>query len=164
MDIWTAIAQERRRLANDLDALTDQDWNRPTVCSDWNVKAVAAHLVLPFEVSKPRFALNVIRNRRDVPKTIRLLSAKVDAANTPEQIVEKLRSNADSKWKPPGVGAEVPLGEIVVHAQDIRRATGNNQPVPDEIVQLLLPAIEDPVIRADYAHRIGHQLAKASDA
>lgn len=162
MNMWTAIADERRRLADDLASLRPHDWTRPTVCHPWDVKAVGAHLILPFEVSKPRFALHVIRNKRDIPKTIIQLSAKVNAARTTDQIVASLRSNADSKWKPPGTGPDVPLGEIVVHGQDIRRAVGIKSVVAADIVTTLLDAIGDPTIRADYAERISFADANAN--
>ncbi len=154
MNMWTAIANERRRLADDLASLRPHDWTRPTVCHPWDVKAVAAHLILPFEVSKPRFALHVIRNKRNVAKTVIELSAKVNATRTTDQIVASLRSNADSMWKPPGTGPVVPLGEIVVHGQDIRRAIGIATLVPTDVVTALLDAVGDPSIRADYAQRI----------
>ena len=154
MDMWNAIADERRALVRDLKNLTEDDWKAPTVCAPWDVKAVVAHVVLPFEVSKPTFMFNVLRNGRDVPKTIRLLSARVNQAMTRQELVASLEKNANSKWKPPRVGPEVPLGEIVVHGQDIRRAIGMQREVPPDIASALLAAIDDSTIRADYQARI----------
>ncbi len=64
--MWAAVAAERHRLASELESLPESAWSGPTVCSEWTVKQVGSHLILPFMVSKPRFALRMIRNRRDL--------------------------------------------------------------------------------------------------
>jgi hypothetical protein len=45
--------------------------------------------------------------------------------------------------------------ETVVHGQDIRRPLGLANPVPTATIDLALNGIDDEVVRADYARRIG---------
>lgn len=153
MDIWEMIASERLRLARDLGTLEGRDWALPTVCEQWDVKTVAAHTVLPFNMSKPKFMLTMVKNRGDAAKTVDELSTKLAFAVSTAEIISSLRENADSKWTPPKAGPEVPLSEIVVHGQDIRGAVGIASGVPDAIAEMLLREI-DPTLRQDYAHRI----------
>jgi uncharacterized protein (TIGR03083 family) len=44
-DWMAAAAEEYRRLGAALDELSDDDWNRPTDCTAWDVREVVAHVV-----------------------------------------------------------------------------------------------------------------------
>ena len=44
-DWMDAAAEEYRRLGSLLRSLSDADWSAPTDCSEWDVRAVVAHLV-----------------------------------------------------------------------------------------------------------------------
>lgn len=44
MDITTAIATERRELAAMLDSPAPAQWDEPTLCAEWRVREVAAHM------------------------------------------------------------------------------------------------------------------------
>jgi len=155
MSIWTTIATERRRLANELATLTDEQWMSPSACDGWTVEDVAAHLIMPFEVSTPRFGLAMLRNRGNFDRVMIDLTAKVRAKNSRDEIIAKLRSNAESQWTPPGGGPEGPLGEIVVHGQDIRVALGLDHNIPTETIELAITGMNDEALRVDYARRIG---------
>ena len=155
MTIWDTIATERRRLADDLETLADDQWRTQSQCDAWSVEEVAAHTITPFDVSSPRFVFTMLKNRGNLDKTMLQLAAKVNAANSRADIIAKLRANADSRWTPPKTGAEVPLSEIVVHGQDIRRAVGLSHKIPAETIALALDGIDDEPLRKSYASRIG---------
>ncbi len=155
MTIWDTIATERRRLADDLDQLSDEQWAVQSQCSAWDVEQAAAHVIMPFEVSTPRFGLTLLKNRKNFEKTVLELTDRVATRHTRSEIITKLRANAENQWTPPGTGPEVPLGEIVVHGQDIRRALGIDHDIPAETIDLTLEGITDDAVRADYAERIG---------
>nr|MBP9920301.1 maleylpyruvate isomerase family mycothiol-dependent enzyme [Dermatophilaceae bacterium] len=42
--LWTLIAAERRALADDLAELADADWEARSLCTDWTIRDVVAHL------------------------------------------------------------------------------------------------------------------------
>jgi uncharacterized protein (TIGR03083 family) len=44
-DWMAAAAEEYRRLVALLDELSDEEWRRPTDCSEWDVREMVAHLV-----------------------------------------------------------------------------------------------------------------------
>ncbi len=41
---WSAIREERARFAAELAALPPEAWSAPTLCGDWSVEDVVAHL------------------------------------------------------------------------------------------------------------------------
>ncbi|MEE2034839.1 maleylpyruvate isomerase family mycothiol-dependent enzyme [Rhodococcus chondri] len=45
-EIWAAIDDERRRTADLLGQLSDDEWAQPSLCAGWTVRDVAAHLTL----------------------------------------------------------------------------------------------------------------------
>lgn len=64
MDLFSAIASERRSLANLLEHLTPDQQETQSLCSEWTVKQVAAHLVMPMEIGMLGFMGALVRHRR----------------------------------------------------------------------------------------------------
>lgn len=155
MTIWDTIATERRRLADDLEGLTDEQWTKQSQCEAWTVEEVATHVVLPFEISTARFGLTMLKNRGDLSKTSVQLTARLHAKTSRADAIRILRENADNRWTPPRLGPEIPLSEIIVHGQDIRRAVDLDHDIPADTIELALTGITDEEVRRDYAERIG---------
>src|SRR3954468_19555811 len=45
-DVWRAIDDQRRRLVELLEDLSDDEWDHPSLCAGWTVRQVAAHVAL----------------------------------------------------------------------------------------------------------------------
>jgi hypothetical protein len=43
-ELWALTHAARRSLVDDLSTLTEEQWGRPTLCADWDVERVVAHL------------------------------------------------------------------------------------------------------------------------
>ena len=43
---WAVIAEQRRVLADLLDELDGWQWERPSLCEEWRIRDVAAHVAL----------------------------------------------------------------------------------------------------------------------
>lgn len=157
MDMWEAIRTERLRLADDLEQLTPEQWAAQSQCEAWDIRHAAAHTVMPFELSTPKFLLGAIGSGFNLNKFAVKATKKIAEQNTNEQVIQKLRDNADNRWTPPGpkFGAEIPLTEIIVHGQDIRRPLGIECPIPQETIDGALEAITNDKVREDYRTRIG---------
>ncbi len=153
--IWNVVAVERRRLADELENLTDKQWAAQSQCDAWTAREVAAHIVAPFETSTLRFMLTMLKNRGNFDNAIIELTARINNKFSTAEVIGKLREHAENRWLPPKAGPEVPLSEIVVHGQDIRRVVGMETTVPEETIRLALDGIDDLDRRSDYAARIG---------
>src|SRR3954468_2317089 len=123
MDVWAAIADERRALADQLDQLTQEQWETPSLCGAWSVRDVAAHLIVPHTISMPQFLLAFARaGGRFARANVRLTD---QAARRPTaELVTEIRRFADSRFAPPGMGPGAPLTDVLVHGQDIRIPLG----------------------------------------
>jgi len=62
MDTFALIAAERLRLADALDALTPDEWDRSSRCNGWSARVVAAHLNAPWAVSLPSMVRSIGRS------------------------------------------------------------------------------------------------------
>ena len=131
MEYWDTIATERRLLADQLDGLTPDQWATQSLCEAWTVKSVVAHLVVPHEVSVPRFALAFLVARGSFDRASEAMTAKLDTRST-TQLVSDLRRHAEGRFKPPGFGSEAPLTDVLIHGQDIRIPLGLETPGPVE--------------------------------
>jgi uncharacterized protein (TIGR03083 family) len=122
-EVFGMIAEERRALADLLDTLTPGQWSTPSLCTDWTVREVAAHLVVPFEVSVPSMALRMVRSLGSYDRAMDGATREL-AARPTNELAAQLRANADNRFTPPLSGPEAPLTDVVVHGQDIRRPLG----------------------------------------
>ena len=52
---WSAIGQERERLAADLDTLTERDWRTQSQCGSWTVEETLAHLTAAASIGRWRW-------------------------------------------------------------------------------------------------------------
>lgn len=157
MDAWEMIATERRRLADELEGLTDEQWSTQSQCDAWDVRSTAAHIISPFGMGFGAFVGGMVGagfnlNRFSIKRTAKTAEGKSNA-----DIVKIMRDEAENRWKPPvpGIGAEIPLSEIVVHGQDIRRPLGLPCTVPQETIDYCLDNIKNDEAREDFRSRIG---------
>lgn len=154
--MWDLIAAERRRLADDLETLTPEQWETQSQCDAWSVRQLAAHLITPFEVSNGQLLLAMVRNRFSFDKAMIVKSNELADRMSNDEIIAVLRENAENRWTPPapGMGAEVVLSEVLVHGQDIRNVVGIANPLADETIELALAGIKKDSVRDDYRRRI----------
>jgi uncharacterized protein (TIGR03083 family) len=133
VDTFAEIADERRSLAGLASGLTGEQQAAQSLCSGWSVHDVLAHLVVPLEVSTPKFALAMLASAGNFDRAnVRL--TREQARRPFAEITEVLRQKAESRFTPPGAGPEAPLTDLLVHGLDIRWPLGVAREVPAERV------------------------------
>lgn len=120
--VFTAVADERRNIAALVDDLDDAQLATPSLCTGWDVKTVAAHLVSVFADSFWVFQWTAIRCG-GVHRAIDEL-ARRRAQQPASQIVACLRQGADHQLSPPITGPRSGLTDVLVHGGDIRIPLG----------------------------------------
>ncbi|MDH3601096.1 MAG: maleylpyruvate isomerase family mycothiol-dependent enzyme [Candidatus Tectomicrobia bacterium] len=137
MTIWEMTADQRRQLADLLDDLDEAQWNTPSLCTEWTVREVVGHLVTPFALGTAKMLLRIALNGFNFNKMISK-TAKEFAQRPTSELVSTLRANAESQWTPPGLGPEAPLGDVVMHTQDICRPLGIEPMVDADKARIIL--------------------------
>lgn len=131
------IAQERLSIADILTELTEQQWNAQSLCTEWKVRDVAAHLLMPLVVSGARFGVELVLAGFDFNKANLRLTARVAQRDNAE-IIAGLREHASNRFKPPGMGPVAPLTDCIVHGQDMWRPLGIDHHIDAERQRLVL--------------------------
>jgi uncharacterized protein (TIGR03083 family) len=120
--VFAAVADERRRLADLLDGLDEEQLATPSLCAGWDVKTVAAHLVSDFTDGFWGFQLAAVRHC-GVHRGIDQLARR--RAETPAtEIARTLRERAETRLSPPVTGPRSGLTDVLVHGGDIKIPLG----------------------------------------
>lgn len=136
-ELWVLVRRERAALAEDLEHLTPEQWRHATLCGQWDVEEVVAHLVAAASTGRWAWLRSMLgaRFQPDVHNRRRLEEHR---GRTPAETLERFRAVVDSRTAPSGHTAAY-LGEVLVHAQDVRRPLGLTR-TPD--VAALTPVAE----------------------
>jgi len=135
-ELWQLIHDQRRRVADVLETLSDDQWNAASLCTGWRVRDVAAHNIETFLMTPPRFigrfvgaGFNFDRmtgrgvdNHRDEPLT---------------RLLAQYRDTEDRSTAPPGPQLAW-LGEAVIHGEDIARPLQLRMDWPAQALTLVL--------------------------
>jgi len=129
---WNVIAGQRRALADLLAGLRESDWERPSLCAEWRVKDVAAHLALtPQSPGLLRILAIGVRARGDFHAVNRDL-AVAHADRPTATLVAELRELSDSRRRPAITTLDNLLFDTLVHVQDIALPLGLTARMPLE--------------------------------
>jgi uncharacterized protein (TIGR03083 family) len=126
---WAATKAERLALADLLESLAPADWDTQSLCSEWRVRDVAAHVTLSSTARPMQLVLGTLRNFGNIPKFI-AEEARGRGAALPVQLVAELRAVADSRHHPFGTTDLDPLADVLIHTQDIAIPVGRDHPMP----------------------------------
>jgi uncharacterized protein (TIGR03083 family) len=126
--IWPTIHDERTALLDDVSGLSDAEWATPSLCSEWTVAQVVAHLLSAAKMTPLRFATRFAGARFDFDRFVAGQVA-VEGAGGPEATVAAFRTNVPRETAAPGPKATW-LGEAFVHGEDIRRPLGIRREYP----------------------------------
>lgn len=129
-DCSDLAAAERRDLADYLETLTDQEWERPSLCAGWAVRDVVGHLPSYDELSWPAALVLLARSGFSLQRSNQVGVERSRRLNT-EQLVAKLRAHAAPRGITAMFGSRIALTDTLIHHQDIRRALGHPRTVPE---------------------------------
>ncbi|GAA3698307.1 maleylpyruvate isomerase family mycothiol-dependent enzyme [Zhihengliuella alba] len=121
-ELWALAHAERAALADDLAGLSAEQWRHPTLCGAWNVEDVVAHLTAAASIGQWAWIRSMVgaRFRPDLHNQRRLEEHR---GATPEETLARFRGVIGSTTAPSG-HTPAYLGEVLVHAQDIRHPLG----------------------------------------
>jgi uncharacterized protein (TIGR03083 family) len=131
-DGWPVIHAERKALAAELQGVGEEAWGTPSLCSDWTVRDVLAHMTATSKISGASFFPKLIGSGFSL-KRMQAKDITRERGSSGSQALDRFRAQIDSTGRPPGP-VETMLGEVLVHSQDIRRPLGLPHAYPPEAV------------------------------
>ncbi len=144
-DVRRLASEERADLAAFLATLSPEQWQAPTLCEQWRVRDVVAHVISYDNVGAPGLLALAARGRFRLGRINAAALARY-AARSPQQLLALLTERVQPRGVPAVLGGRVGLVETLIHHQDIRRALGRPRQIPAE---RLLPALHVALIAPD---------------
>lgn len=135
--IFAAAAHNRLAMADLLEGLSADQLSQPSLCGDWDVQTVGAHLASAITTNTGAFLIEVLRQRGNFDKA-NAATAHKEARNGIAATIAKIRANANSRFVPPVTGPRAPLTDVMVHTGDIARPLGLPHTAPDDHVRTAL--------------------------
>jgi uncharacterized protein (TIGR03083 family) len=129
-EVWPVIDAERKALASDLDGLGDAGWDTPSLCSDWTVRDVVAHMTATSKLSGPTFFLKFAGSGFSLTR-VQMKGIGVERGSSQSETLARFKQQIDSRGRPPGP-IDAMLGEVIVHSEDIRRPLGLTHTYPTD--------------------------------
>jgi uncharacterized protein (TIGR03083 family) len=131
MDTWTKCDTEREALCGDLAGLDPGQWDAQSLCTQWKVRHVVAHLVTGSDVKPLGAFAGLLRSGMNFN---RYIARDAIAAGTapPETLLSGFRKTIGGRKTPPMAKPVIVLVDTVCHAADIRRPLGIKRTLPEE--------------------------------
>ncbi|MDN5805449.1 MAG: maleylpyruvate isomerase family mycothiol-dependent enzyme [Microlunatus sp.] len=133
---------ERTDLADFLATLTLEQWEAQSLCEDWRVRDVVAHVMSFDGVTLLGMFRRAIRGR-----LLHINQVAVDdlASLSTDQLLHKLRAQLRPQGLATTFGGRLALLDATIHHQDIRRPLGRPRQIPAErLRQVLADSVRSP--------------------
>ena len=135
VDVWPVIQSERKALASDLAGLDQQQWAVRSLCTEWTVRDVLAHMTATAKITPGGFFPKLLASGLSFTR-MQAKDIAAEKGGTPADTLAGFELIETSRKHPPGPG-DTMLGETIIHAQDIRGPLGIQHDYPtDAVVQV----------------------------
>jgi uncharacterized protein (TIGR03083 family) len=132
-DVWPVIHAERKTLAAELEGISEGAWATGSLCSDWTVRDVLAHMTATSKISGASFFPKLIGSGFSLKK-MQAKDIARERGSSGRETLDRFTAQLDSTGRPPGP-VETVLGEVLVHSEDIRRPLGLTHAYEPEAVK-----------------------------
>jgi len=161
IDIWPVVRDERSALAADLAPLSEQQWSTPSLCNDWTVRDVLAHMTATAKVTPASFFPKLIGSRFSFGR-MQAKDIATERGASGAETLSHFEGVITSQKRPPGPRDTV-LGETIIHSEDIRRALGLRHDYPTDAVVEVADFYKGSNLIIGAKRRIGGLTLRASD-
>lgn len=145
-DLMALAEEERADLLSLLKDLTEEQWNSPSLCSQWRVRDVATHVVSYDELSTPSLVGTFLRGRLSTGQ-VNAVALQRYRDLMPDAIIDLLARNLRPSGLPACFGGGIALTDGTIHQQDIRRALDLPRAIPaHRLVRVLDFALGAPTL------------------
>lgn len=134
--MWRAVHEERRALSADLAAAPAHRWAEKSLCPEWDIHDVVAHLIDSAKTTRVGFVRRLVAARFDFDRDNAVGVARERRGSPEATLAEFDRIVLETKTPPAAPATR--LVEAVVHGEDVRRPLGVQREYP---IDHVLPAL-----------------------
>ncbi len=131
------VAPTYQGLADLLPAGAVDLWDAPSLCENWLVRHVVAHVTMPARMTPEQYGAEMAAAGGDFAVLSDTVATR-DAALPVTDLLDQLRSERLHAWQPPGGGAAGAMNHAVIHSLDVTVALDRPPVAPAEAVAAVL--------------------------
>jgi uncharacterized protein (TIGR03083 family) len=161
-DIWPVIHAERKALAADVEGLRTDQWSSASLCDQWTVQDVLAHMTATAKITPPAFFAKLMASGFSLGR-LQAKDISVAKGRSPADSLARFKAVESSVKHPPGP-ADTMLGETIIHAEDIRRPLGIHHDYPPDAVVRVADFFKGSNLLIGAKRRIDGLTLRATDA
>jgi uncharacterized protein (TIGR03083 family) len=136
-DLQPLVSTTYDGLADLLAAAPPETWDAPSLCEDWQVRHVVAHVTMPVRLTPEQFGAEMAAAGGDFTVLSNTIAAR-NASLPVEEQLDALRSRVLHDWQPPGGGAAAATSHATIHSLDITIALHQSAVTPPGAVVAVL--------------------------
>ncbi len=132
MEIWEAERDEMLDLAERFALLDHEQWNAPSLCTEWRIRDVFAHMTAGAESALGISAIirGMLRHGFNYNRWV-AADGQDRGQQDPAVVLRSFRNAASSRKAPPGTRPVRGLMHVLIHGQDMCRPLGIRRDLPE---------------------------------
>jgi uncharacterized protein (TIGR03083 family) len=132
VEVWEAIRDQRLDIVEALSGLTDEQWDLPSLCSEWRIRDVLGHITAGAQGAYG-MATMVTGIATHGFNWSRWMAADGRRRGQPDPTLTlgALRDAASVRKTPPGAPKVSVLTDVLIHGQDMCRPLGITRLLPE---------------------------------
>lgn len=136
-DLQSWVGPTYDDLAELLASAPEETWDLPSLCEDWQVRHVIAHVTMPTRLTPEQFGAEMAAAGGDFAVLSNTV-ARRDSRLPTHDLLDALRSDALHAWQPPGGGEAGAVAHAVIHSLDVTIAIDRAPVAPSGAVRAVL--------------------------
>ncbi|MHB1510550.1 MAG: maleylpyruvate isomerase family mycothiol-dependent enzyme [Acidimicrobiales bacterium] len=136
-DLQFFVAPTYDGLAGLLASVPVETWDAPSLCANWQIRHVIAHVTMPARFTPEQFGAEMAAAGGDFTVLSDTVAAR-DASLPLADHMDALRSSLLHAWQPPGGGAAGALSHAVIHSLDVTIALDRPAVAPKDAMTAIL--------------------------
>jgi uncharacterized protein (TIGR03083 family) len=146
VDIWSAERDEMSDLAERLAVLDEAQWNAPSLCAQWRIRDVLAHVTAGAEGAFGVGAIlrGMLRHGFDYNRWV-AADGQRRGQQDPAVVLQALRRVAAAGEAPTRTQSVRGLMHVLIHGQDMCRPLGIRRDLPDAHLLPVADFVKDDV-------------------
>jgi uncharacterized protein (TIGR03083 family) len=146
VELWEAERVEMLDLVGRLTGLRPEQWDAPSLCAEWRIRDVLAHLTAGAEGAFGLRAVlaGMLRHGFDYNRWV-AADGRARGRQDPVLVLAALRSAADRRRAAPGPRRVRGLMHVLVHGQDMCRPLGIRRDLPEAHLVAVADFVKDDV-------------------
>ncbi|MGP0029522.1 MAG: maleylpyruvate isomerase family mycothiol-dependent enzyme [Acidimicrobiales bacterium] len=164
MEIWDAERDEMLDLAGRLALLDDEQWNSPSLCAQWRIRDVLAHVTAGAEGAFGVGAIvrGMLRHGFNYNRWV-AADGQARGQQDPAVVLEALRNAAADRTTQSGTRPVRGLMHVLIHGQDMCRPLGIRRDLPETHLVPVADFVKDDVHIFGAKRRIARLKLTATD-